>query len=473
MNTSTNSTLPTIIQGGMGVNISNFVLANQVSKLGQQGTLSGVVLEKIMAITLQRGDIGGHIRRALATFPFQDVVERVMNKYFVEGGIPEDVPLKGIPGFTIKPSKFLIELTICANYAFVWLAKEEHQNAISFNLLTDISMPIIYQIFGTMLADVDCITMGAGIPLQIPAMIKAFSEGQSVEYRVHITGPNITSFVMKFDPKEFFGREIPTLRKPKFIPIIASNLLAKIFMKKLPEGSVSGFVIEEPSAGGHNAPPRNTVLDEAGIPLPIYGEKDVVDYSAIAKLGLPFWIGGSKASPEKLKWALGVGAAGIQAGSIFALCEESGMDPEIKKRVRKMGFEGKLSVTTDTRVSPTGFPFKVANLDETISENQIYENRIRICNQMALVKPYETPDGKIRYRCPSEPVESFVAKGGKIEDTFRRGCICNGLMATAGFGNLGEAPIVTLGDGHEFLPFLLKDAEGTYTAKDAIDWLLS
>jgi NAD(P)H-dependent flavin oxidoreductase YrpB (nitropropane dioxygenase family) len=468
----TTSTFPKIIQGGMGVNISSWPLARTVSMLGQQGTVSGTVLEKVMARILQSGDPGGHFRRALSHFPFPHITKKVLATFYVEGGISKGVRFRGAPVFRVTPSNLLIALAICANYAFVWLAKEGHKNPVSINYLEKVAMPHIYAITGAMLAGADFITMGAGIPLQIPGVINDIAEGKTASYRVPVIGKSITSYTMTFNLEQFFEGKLPPIKRPGFIPIIASNPLASVLKKKLPEGSVYGFVIEEPTAGGHNASPRKPILNARGEPEPIYGEKDVVDYSEIAKFGLPFWIGGSKASPEKLKWALSVGAKGIQAGSIFALCEESGMNPEIRKKIRELGFSGKLRVRTDMRISPTGFPFKVATLDGTISEQSVYEARVRVCNQGALVSLYERGNESIGYRCAGEPVDKFVSKGGNAEDTVGRGCLCNGLLSAAGLGNEGEAPIVTLGDDVGFLSAVMADSSGSYSAKDAITYLL-
>lgn len=440
---------------------------------GQLGTVSGVALHRIVPRILQMGDPGGHIRRALSHFPFPAIARKVIEAFYVEGGIKKGTPFKAVPIFTINPTHLLICTTICSNYAFVWLAKEKNPNPISINYLEKVAMPHVYAIFGAILAGVDFITMGAGIPLQIPKLIEDIVEGREATYRIPVIGKNITSYTMTFDAKKFFGSELPKMKKPGFIPIISSNLLANIFMKKLPPGSVFGFVVEEPTAGGHNAPPRKPIFDENGEPEPIYGEKDVVDYPTLASLGVPFWIGGSYASPEKLKWALSVGATGIQAGSIFALSEDSNMDPNIRKKIRKHGFEGTLIVKTDMRISPTSFPFKVVELEDTISKSEVYEARTRICNQSELVSLYERPDGKIGYRCSAEPVDQYVRKGGDPADTVGRGCLCNGLITTAELGNEEEPPVVTLGDDVSFLPFLMKNTEDSYSADEAIKYLLN
>lgn len=68
-------------------------------------------------------------------------------------------PQEGIPAFTVQPSKSLIELTICANYAFVKIAKKGHKNPVSINFLEKVQMPHLASIYGAMLADVDYVTM--------------------------------------------------------------------------------------------------------------------------------------------------------------------------------------------------------------------------------------------------------------------------------------------------------------------------
>ena len=459
---------PKIIQGGMGVNISDWRLARTVALLGQQGTISGVALEKVMVIILQSGDLSGYIRKALANFPFPHLVQQVMSEYYVEGGISKDQVPKKAPFFTVKPSDLLIALTICANYAFVWLAKIGDVYPVSINFLEKIAMPHLYAVFGAMLAEVDFITMGAGIPLEIPGVIDNFSSGQKAKYTVPVIGKNIKSYEMSFDPKSFLGEELSNvlpLKKPGFIPIIASNTLASILLKRLPKGSIYGFVVEGPLAGGHNAPPRDGR---------VYGLKDMVRYVPLCDTGLPFWIGGACASPEKLDWAMSVGATGIQVGSIFALCEDSAMDPEIRRAVRRLGWKGELKVRTDMSISSSGFPFKVVELPGTISETNVFEARRRVCNRGSLQSLYEKGDGTIGYRCPGELVEAYLRKGGKVEEAVGCGCLCNGLLAVAGMScDLEkEPPIVTMGDDVGFLKYLMINENGSYTAREAITYLL-
>ena len=77
---------PKIIQGGMGVGVSNWRLANAVSRLGQLGVVSGTALDSLFVRRLADGDIGGYMRRGLDAFPFPDMARRIWQEYFVPGG---------------------------------------------------------------------------------------------------------------------------------------------------------------------------------------------------------------------------------------------------------------------------------------------------------------------------------------------------------------------------------------------------
>jgi nitronate monooxygenase len=89
-------------------------------------------------------------------------------------------------------------------------------------------------------------------------------------------------------------------------------------------------------------------------------------------------------------------------------------------------------VFTDPAASPTNFPFKVAQLEGTLSQPDIYAARPRICDLGFLREAYRTPMGTIDYRCSAEPVTTYVSKGGKVENTAGRKCLCNALMANIG-----------------------------------------
>jgi nitronate monooxygenase len=250
-------------------------------------------------------------------------------------------------------------------------------------------------------------------------------------------------------------------------------VLAKTLARRS-TGKVDGFVVESPVAGGHNAPPRGPLtLDDDG--SPIYGDRDRVDFAAIKDLGVPFWIGGGVTSPQRVREAFDLGAAGVQVGTLFAYCRESGMDPPLKEKVIAAARNGSVRVMTSARASSTGYPFKVACVDGTLSDKEVYARRRRVCDLSYLREAYLKADETVGYRCPGEPVESYVAKGGRREDTVGRVCLCNALASTAGFGQVRrqsfrEPPIVTSGDCVNDIALLL-GGKSDYSAAEVITYL--
>jgi nitronate monooxygenase len=282
-----------------------------------------------------------------------------------------------------------------------------------------------------------------------------------------------------FDPAAVFpglAELVGKLKRPKFLPIISSVVLAQALIKRS-ESELNGFIIEGPTAGGHNAPPRGALkLNDKG--EPIYGEKDAVDLEKMKQLGLPFWLAGGYGTPDQVKQALAAGAAGVQVGTAFALCEESGLDADLKARLLRQVLDEDAEVLTSPTVSPTGFPFKVAQLAGTLSEQAVYEARHRICDMGGLRVLYKREDGSLGYRCAAEPVDDYVKKGGKIEDTVGRSCLCNNLAATAGFPQVRkdgyvEKPIITAGDDLAAAGSYVRAGKTTYSAKDVVEYLLS
>jgi len=472
----THSGLPVIIQGGMGAGVSDWVLARAVSKAGHLGVVSGTALDAIFARRLQIGDIGGHMRRALGNFPIPDVAQRILDRYFVPGGKPTDKPFKSKPMPTEKPSQHLEELLVAANFVEVFLAKEGHDGLVGINFLEKIQTPNLPSFYGAMLAGVSFVLMGAGIPRAVPGILDKLAQGQPVELRLDIQDAERgEEFVTTFDPDSFCGGKAQKLDRPDFLAIVSSSTLATMLARKA-SGKVHGFVVEAPTAGGHNAPPRGKLqLSVEG--EPIYGDRDEADLEAINSLGLPFWLAGSAAEPERVTAALELGAAGVQVGTAFAFCEESGLGTEIKAHTLAMSQQGRAKVFTDPVASPTGFPFKVLQMKDTHSDTETYENRTRICDLGYLRHAYKKPNGKLGWRCPSEPIKDYLRKGGKIEDTKGRKCVCNGLMANIDLGQIQkgdqlEKPLITSGDDVAHVARFLKPGASTYKAIDVIEYLL-
>ncbi|MFA6543375.1 MAG: nitronate monooxygenase [Limisphaerales bacterium] len=460
----------------MGAGVSNWCLAKAVSRLGQLGVVSGTALDVILARRLQEGDPGGDLRRALDRFPFPGVAQRVLDRYFIPGGKPAEQPFKPTPLLSVQPAPALLELIVLANFVEVFLAKEGHAGLVGINYLQKIQLPTLPSLFGAMLAGVDYVLVGAGIPMAIPGILDQLARGEAVRMKLDVDGvASGEEFFCSFDPAAFCAGVPPTLKRPNFLAIISSTVLAMALARKA-SGRVDGFVIEGPTAGGHNAPPRETgKLNERG--EPVYGSRDVPDIDKIRALGLPFWMAGSYATPARLAEAMSLGATGVQIGTAFAFCEESGIEPEIKARVLRSCRSGSLEVFTDPKASPTGFPFKVAKLEGTMSEEELYAARERICDLGYLRSAFRKPDGSLGYRCPGEPEENYVAKGGEIEDTPGRKCVCNGLMSTIGLSQIQpwgylEPAFLTAGDDVTGLTRFLPAEQNSYSAADVIHYML-
>ncbi|GMQ93689.1 MAG: nitronate monooxygenase [Acidimicrobiia bacterium] len=468
--------LPVIIQGGMGAAVSDWRLANAVSSTGQLGVVSGVALGAILARRLETGDPGGHMRRALAAFPFKDAAQRILDKYFIEGGKDPDARFAVKPMAKMKTSKKVEELIVVANFAEVFLAKEGHGNPVGVNFLEKIQVTTLPCLYGAMLAGVDYILMGAGIPREIPGILDRLAEGFDVELKVDVKGlTDEGDPFIRFSPKAFAKDLVGRLRRPDFLAIVSSHVLARMLATKA-NGEVNGFVVELPVAGGHNAPPRKRGEFSAD-GEPIYGERDVPDLQAIADLGKPFWLAGGYGEPEKVEEAIRDGAVGVQVGTAFAYCNESGFTREIKDEVIEQSRRDALQVYTDAVASPTGFPFKVLLLDETLSNERVYEKRTRICDLGYLRHAYQREDATIGWRCPSEPVKDYVRKGGDIADTVGRKCLCNSLIANIGMPQIQrngevEATLVTSGDDAKGVARFAPTGSTSYSAADVIDYLL-
>lgn len=472
--------LPMIIQGGMGVAISNWKLAKAVSLQGQLGVISGTGVGPVLVRRLQEGDGEGAVRRALSHFPFQAPVQKIVDRYFAPNGTPAGQPYKSIPIPQMNPSPAFDALTVIANFVEVFLAKEGHNGMVGINLLEKVQLPNMASLYGAMLAGVDAVLMGAGIPIQIAGILDKLALHQDTTYRLDVLGADKDDdFRTSFSPEKIFpgiAEKMGNLKRPLFFPIISSVVLAQALIKRS-EGAVNGFIIEGPLAGGHNAPPRGTVqFNEVG--EPIYTDKDKVDLDKIRQLGLPFFLAGRYGHPEQFQEALSKGAAGVQIGTAFAFSTDSGMDPKLRESILHKVVAGTAEVYTSAIASPTGFPFKVVQLENTASDQGTYEARQRICDMSFLRHLYKKEDGTIGYRCPAEPVEDYVAKGGKIEDTVGRVCLCNGLAATAGSpqrrrDGYSEIPIVTAGNDLVRIGEFFKNGSIYYSAKDVIDRLMT
>jgi nitronate monooxygenase len=414
---------------------------------------------------------------------------------------------------------------VLANFCEVWLAKHNDDSSpidgafVGINRLTKVALPTCASLYGAMLADVDYVIMGAGIPLTVPGILDCFADGnKDASFGVEVAGTK-DDYYTKFSPKEFWTNsgkpelvDKLKLNRPNFVPIVSSVVLAQSMLKRAngkgPNCGIDGFVIELPTAGGHNAPPRgfryDPVAKSHAVDLnekgePIYGPKDEVDLLKFLKAskGLPFWLAGSYAHADKFVDIIKMGGAGVQVGSMFALAKESGMKQDVKEDILRRLAEGEtLEVFTDPVASPTGYPFKVLELKDSLASKERYEKRPRICSLGYLRTPYikDDNDGQIGYRCPAEPVDDWLKKGGDVEATVGRKCLCNALCANIGQPQYRKNQLVNDKTGEKDLPyiedtlitigdevnlakrFIKQDAETgvwSFSAADVVDYLKS
>lgn len=467
--------LPRVIQGGMGVAVSGWRLANAVSRAGGLGIVSGTGLDTVLVRRLQDGDPEGALRRALARFPNPRTAEKIRRRYFLPGGKGPRRPYLPAGMFDVEPPRDLVELACAAGFVEVHLAKEGHGGPVGINFLEKIQLPTLPILYGALLAGVDVVAMGAGIPRSIPRVLDELSAGKASSLKLHVEGafPG-EEFRTRFDPRWVWEGEPPALKRPFFLAVVASAVLAVSLARKA-EGRVDGFVAEGPEAGGHNAPPRGPLrLDARG--EPVYGPKDTVDPAALREIDRPFWLAGGFGRRGSLPEALAAGAAGIQVGTLFAYCRESDIAEPLKRAVIDRVRRGEAEVFCDPLASPTGFPFRVVRLPGTLSDPEVYRRRSRVCDMGYLRTAYRRADGTVGFRCPGEPVEAFVRKGGRREEAEGRLCLCNGLLSTVGLAQrraegAKEPPLVTSGAALARVAELLPPGGGDYTAADVVAYL--
>lgn len=504
-----------LIQGGMGVYVSNWRMARAVAteKPGiTAGTVSGTGLDWVYVRLLQLGDPGGHIQRALAAFDVKfgvNIGQKIVDRYFIKGGkAPGDryknaprqivraldgsyiVPLPTPPVHPVPLSigEDIAELLIATGFAEVWLAKEGHKGNIFINFLKKVELPLVFTLFGAMLAGVNGVIVGAGNPDGLAAVSSQLVNFETVNIDISVLyrEPG-ESFYVPFNPRSVAGGRLSVepLQRPAFLAIASLENLVKSLAQSQTQAP-EGFIIEHHTAGGHNAGPQGPVkLDSKG--QPIYSNLDEPDLQAIHEIGLPFWLAGGYGNQEKLKQALSLGAAGVQVGSAFALTEESGMKPAYRTAILDQIRHGAADedLVQTTLFSPTGFPFKVVQLEDTIAKQEVYLDRPRVCDiglleQRGFSKPDANGNRLLFQRCAAAPVSGFIKKRGLLHNTEERRCLCNGLLSTVGLGQIGghsgekieEPAIVTLGNHLDGVRRLSRQGQVSYRVQDVVEDIL-
>ena len=470
----TKEKIPVLFNGGMGARISSPPLAWDVSSYNlltptidhetflqerpstliksshdTVGVVSGVALHLFMVRELQLGDRGGHLHRAFDHFPVPDIAERTWDKYYIQGGKPENQPFANIPMASMHPSKQLEEMAILANFSEVWLAKEGHDGYVGINYLDKIWSLNMASAFGALLAGPHYMCVGAGFPKQFPEILKKLAKYESTEYRPYVekAGKN-EDYHMTFNPTN----HVPAGRV-EIDPAILTLILAypALIEREVDQYGdiIKAAIVEGPKAGGHLSPERP--------------EKPF----DLSKIGVPVYLAGGYGSPEGLVEAIDIHkAAGVSIASILALARGSGMIESLQQEIFRRYKNGTLEIVVNPTISPTGFRFRTVK-GLGIENPEIAAGREKICDlgflrHIAKIRDEQTNQERIEYYCPADPSHGEA------------GCMCNFLAATAGYGQIRksgevEPPGVTLGADVSFLDKL----KFPYTVREALDYMLS
>ena len=419
--------------------MSSWQLAGAVSRRGQLGVISASAIDTVLVRRLQDGDEGGHVRRAMRAYPLPETCEVLMRRYYLAPGARGSMPYQTLPMYRQSATLMSQRITMLASFVEVWLAKEGHDGVVGISLATTVQMPALPSLYGAMLAGVDYVLMGPGIPREIPVVLDALAEHRAARIALDVNGPpSPAADELVFDPRAHLPGDHAPLRRPRLLPVVSSGSAATMFADN----------------------------------VSCVGDGVIVDGPIDAPLGLPYWLADSAATPEALRAALSAGAAGVQIEALFAYCHESGLASGYKARVRAGVAAGRVHVQTEPRPSPTGYALQIICEDGAQDD----DHRVRRCDLGYFRTAYRMPGGKIGYRCAAEPVDQYVGKGGDVTETVGRRCLCNALTA-----NIGQAQHRDEGDEGPLLPggddlsSLHNFARGRahYSANDVLAYLLA
>ena len=324
-------------------------------------------------------------------------------------------------------------------------AQSGHRGQVGINVMWKCALTVLPSIYGAMLAGVDALLCGAGVPMELPAIVAKLRDGEDLGFEPLTGGTTHVHLQVAQDcPAEFLARFEP----PKMIPILSNFAFPKRLLdtwQKSYGARPFAFVLENHAAGGHNAPPRNKSDFTAQDDLEGYFEK-------VVALGVPVFVAGdfkNGGTHEDYEFWRARGAYGVQVGSRFALCNESGMRADLREKIIASNRVGQTKIETSPRYSPTGYPLKFVDMPGTLARPELHEERRRVCNRMYLAQSHfkQNSDGTLTesYLCPAQSEAQYTRGGGDAGDLEGRICLCNALLSTAGFYTDEEAPLVTLG----------------------------
>ena len=260
------------------------------------------------------------------------------------------------------------------------------------------------------------------------------------------------TWAVTIDPVEVLGVELPPLRRPTFLAIVANHVLAQLPRPR--RGDAARRVRHRGTHAQAATTHRRAASSCSTRPgQPVYGPRDEADTDQVRR-PRPAVLArrAPSARPSKLREAESLGARGIQVGTLFAMSRDSGLPSRPAATLRNALRDGTLQTRTDALASPTGFPFKVAHRRRhALGPVAARGPRPPVCDLGHLRTAFRREDGELDYRCPSEPVRDVRAQGRRRRATsaaasacatrWSRASACRRSARTA-----SELPLVTLGD---------------------------
>ncbi len=125
---------PWLIQGGMGIAISNWRLARAVASAGQLGVVSGTAIDTVFVRRLQDHGVDDVLRGVLDKFPVPSIVEDALHRF---AGVRRraGTPYKSLAMLTERSPRRAFDLVVLASFVEVALAKLGHRGQVGINLL--------------------------------------------------------------------------------------------------------------------------------------------------------------------------------------------------------------------------------------------------------------------------------------------------------------------------------------------------
>src|SRR5487761_1586690 len=149
--------------------------------------------------------------------PTRGWAARVLDRFFVSWGRHPQTSYRRVGMQTHAERPLLRDLTVLAAFVEVTLAREGHSGRVGINLLTKVRPPTLPTLYGAMLAGVDCILMGAGIPRENPGGLDAFAARREASLRLHDgPAPEPSPPTLTFDPARlpYGAARLPPLPPP-------------------------------------------------------------------------------------------------------------------------------------------------------------------------------------------------------------------------------------------------------------------